>query len=435
MRILHLAHQYPPEYRGGTEFYTQTLARHQAEQGHEVSVFYPSPAAATGPAFVERDESGVRVFAAPAGERSRSEVFLSTWRQPTLASALAGILSRTRPELVHVQHLMGLPAAAAGQIRDAGLPYVVTLHDYWYVCANAQLLTNYDQTICAGPRAWINCGRCVLARAGFQRGQWLAPAVAPLLAHRALLLRRVVRQAAGLIAPTDFVRRVYGRLGIDERRVTVIPHGIDVPAFVQEAPRPDGPRQNGRLHVVYVGGIARQKGVHVLVEAANQLSARHFQFTILGDLSGEPAYAEPLQALSQTPALTFVGAVGREELWRMLAHEADVLVVPSLWYETAALVIQEAFAAGIPVVASRLGALAKRVQDEVDGLLFAPGDAAALRDQLLRLQSDSHLLRRLQAGIKPVRRIAEHAADIEQLYRRAQASRRGRAAAGSVMEE
>lgn len=414
MHILHLVHQYLPEDVGGTELYTQSLARLQVEQGHEVSIFYPSSRADVHP-FQQRNEEGVRVFAAPVGTRSRTQVFLSSWRQPAIGESLAALLARIRPDLVHVQHLMGLPTSAIDQVRAAGIPQIVTLHDYWYVCPNAQLLTNYDRTVCEGPAAWINCGRCVLARAGLERGQWLAPAIAPLLAQRAHKLQQVLAGAAALIAPTRFVAERYRRLGVAQE-ITVIPHGIHVPRFVQEAPRSVGPRKAGTLRAVYVGGIARQKGVHVLVEAARQLAPAEVQIAIYGDLSSDPAYVRELQAAAAHLPVRFGGPLDRQALWQMLLSEPDVLVVPSLWYETAALVIQEAFAAGVPVLASRLGALQERVVEGEDGLFFRPGDAVELRQQLRRLQADPALLRRLQDGIKPVRTMTAHAGEVEALY-------------------
>jgi glycosyltransferase involved in cell wall biosynthesis len=411
MRILHVVHQYLPEHVGGTELYTQMLARYQASQlGHDVAVYFPTARGDVAPL----DEAGVRHFPVDAGKRNRQDVFLATWRQPELAQAFATTLAAVRPGVVHVQHLMGLPATLATAIREAGLPYVVTLHDYWYPCANAQLVTNYDQTLCAGPRWWLNCAHCALARAGHGERAWLQPALAPLMAHRSLLLRRVLANAAALIAPTRFVRDTYTRLGMPTDSLRVVSHGIQLPPEVSATIVPQKHARND-LHLLYVGSIAWQKGVHVLVEAMNGLP-ENVRLTLLGDASAYPDYAATVQAAAKHPGIRFAGQASRDRLWQTLLDDADVLVVPSVWYETAALVVQEAFAAGVPVVASGLGALAERVQDGVDGLLFAPGDAGALRATLLRLVEDDALLSRLRQGIQPVRTIAEHAADIEAIY-------------------
>ena len=86
------------------------------------------------------------------------------------------------------------------------------------------------------------------------------------------------------------------------------------------------------------------------------------------------------------------------------------------WYEASPLVIREAFAAGLPLVASAIGAPGRMVRDGVDGLLFAPGDAAALRRALLSLVERPELPGQLRAGIAPVRTAADHVAQIEAVY-------------------
>jgi glycosyltransferase involved in cell wall biosynthesis len=94
----------------------------------------------------------------------------------------------------------------------------------------------------------------------------------------------------------------------------------------------------------------------------------------------------------------------------------DVVVVPTLWYETASLIVQEAFAAGVPVVASHIGALQERVEDGVDGRFFPPGDSIKLHNILHQFLTARHALDRLQNGIKPVRTIEEHLSEIESIY-------------------
>jgi glycosyltransferase involved in cell wall biosynthesis len=404
MRILHVVHQYPPDYVGGTELYTQTLARYQVKQGHSVAIVSPSPASGS-PSLDPAVEEGVRVYRLPAGPRSPTHVFLSTFRHQAIDGAFQVILQGEQPDIVHLQHLMGLPA---GLMRHR-FPYLVTLHDYWFFCANAQLLTNYSRQVCDGPRLWINCGRCACARAGGP--PWAAPALAPTFAYRTALLKRVLDRARAIIAPTEFVREMHHRLGLPRERVAVIPHGIDVPAL----PPREEQFASSPLRMAYIGGLTWQKGVHVLIEAVNGLPSDAVRLSIYGDLGAFPDYVTQLKQAARHPGTSFEGRLPRTQLWEVL-RRIDVLVAPSLWYETSSLAIQEAFAAGAPVVASNLGVLADRVRDGVDGLLFPPGDAPALRTALLRLIEQPDLLSRLRAAIQPVRTIDQHVLDIEAVY-------------------
>ena len=102
-----------------------------------------------------------------------------------------------------------------------------------------------------------------------------------------------------------------------------------------------------------------------------------------------------------------------------LAHvygQIDVLVVPSIWDENSPLVVHEAFAAGIPVVASNVGGLCEVIADGIDGLLLPAGEPAALAAAIARLVEDPALVERLRTGIRPVRSAHRAAAELVDLY-------------------
>jgi glycosyltransferase involved in cell wall biosynthesis len=96
--------------------------------------------------------------------------------------------------------------------------------------------------------------------------------------------------------------------------------------------------------------------------------------------------------------------------------DLDVLVVPSRWYENAPGVIFEAFAAGMPVIATNLGGMSGFVRPGKNGLLFALDDAEDLAVQLSTLIEDRSLLGRLRAGIGPVKTVGEYASELIELY-------------------
>ena len=413
MRILHVVHQYVPDHVAGTELYTQMVARAQAAAGHDVAVFTPLNRAGVFDGRAALEE-GVRVYRVPVGPRGATAVFLSTFRQPALAEAFAAVLASERPDVVHVQHLMGVPAAVGAALRRAGVPYVLALHDYWYGCANGQLLTNDTGTICAGPSPHFgNCGRCAVARGGLPVA--LGPLFAPLMARRNARLRPVFAGAARVLAPNAFVGDIYAALGFPAERIIVNPLGLDTPpGLAERVAARRAARSLGLPRFGYVGSIARQKGVHVLIEAMDGLPDG-VMLDVYGDMRTFPDYAAELHALARHPGIRFHGLLGRDRLWDALA-DLDALVLPTLWYEASPLVIREAFAAGLPLVASAIGAPGRMVRDGVDGLLFAPGDAAALRRALLSLVERPELPGQLRAGIAPVRTAADHVAQIEAVY-------------------
>ncbi len=418
LRILLVVHQYPPEHIGGTELYTQNLARRLLEAGHTPSILCPSESRPEGQTNQPVDESGLRIYRVPLGPQSRNQVFLSTFRKGPAYEAIVRILEKDRPELVHIQHLMGLPADLGDLFDKTGIPYLITIHDYWYGCANAQLITNYDGSICHGPdQRFYNCGRCAIARAGRPQLQGFSPGLAPLMAYRNRKLCRVLANARQVIAPTYFVQHMYREMGLPTDNMIVVPHGIEVPGpgFSRSEERKKSVNKAG-LHIGYVGSLGWQKGVHNLVQAVNELPLDEVRLSIYGNLSTFPEYVEELKAMAVHPGIHFAGPVSREALWSAMAN-LDVLVLPTLWYEASPLTIQEAFAVQVPIIASRIGAMEEKIRDGVDGLLVPPDDPTALRDTLSQLIGDPQILERLRQGIRPVYTIADHTAEIERIYR------------------
>lgn len=421
MRILHVVHQFPPEHSGGTEFYTGWLARALHQRQHQVAVFHR--ASGTGSGLAQRDEAGVTVFSAWDGPMTPNGRFQATFGNKPLHNAFAQALAQTNPQIIHLQHLMGLPTSIARQIRQAGIPYVVTLHDYWYGCANAQLITNYDNTLCAGPKGWLNCAHCALARAGKPNLTIAQPAIAPLFAVRHHFLRRVLAEAEIIIAPSEFVRRQYAALGLPTQQMRVVRHGIELPDVTnQRILAAERPFPNKPLNITYIGGLAWQKGVHLLVTAVNQLPAGSAQLTIYGDPEPFPDYVAELKQTADETAVQFGGRLSRERFWPVLA-QTDVLVVPSIWYETSSLIIQEAQAARVPVIACGIGAIPEKVNDGVDGLLVPPNNSQAILEALQMFINQPEKLSALRANIQPVRTIGEHVTEIETVYETAVAAK------------
>ena len=413
MRVLHIIHQYFPEHVGGTEHYLRALAEAQRRNGHEVTIFCRR--SGEGQHLDREIADDIPIYRATSGPFTPAGRFRSTLGDGFLAGSLNQVAGEVQPDLVHIQHLMGLPASAVTSF-DPALPLVVTLHDYWWVCANAQLITDYDRQVCEGPRWWMNCARCGLARAGMGANRLFSPVVVPVFWWRARLLQRAMPRVAAWIAPTDFVASWHAAHGFPAERMHVVGHGIELPPPGNEV-RASEAKARAAFHVAYVGGLSPQKGVHVLVDAFNRLP-QQARLTIAGDEAAFPDYSGDLRLQATHPGIQFAGRLGRDEVWQVLTS-ADVLVVPSLWYETASLVVQEAFAVRTPVIAADHGALAERVRDEVDGLLVPRGDSKALHGALRRTMDEPNLLPRLREGIRPQRGMAEHARLVEAVYRQA----------------
>jgi glycosyltransferase involved in cell wall biosynthesis len=150
-----------------------------------------------------------------------------------------------------------------------------------------------------------------------------------------------------------------------------------------------------------------------LVEAFNRLHG-DAELWIAGNESFDPAYSRDLRARA-APGVHFLGVLNRPQVWERLA-QVDVVAIPSLWYETLSFIAHEAFVAGLPVIASRIGVLADVVRDDVDGLSVAPGDVGAWQTAMQRLVDHPDELRRLRAGVRPPVTLDEHVTALVEVY-------------------
>ncbi len=166
------------------------------------------------------------------------------------------------------------------------------------------------------------------------------------------------------IALSEFARNKFIAAGIAAKKIAVKPNFAD--------PDP-GPGRGDSNFALFVGRLTEEKGIHTLVNAWKLLPHKP-RLKIIGD---GPIASHVVQAAATIPGIEWLGACDRAQVQLAMA-EATVLILPSTWYEAFPLVIAEAFAAGLPIIASRLGTMAEAIADGRTGLLFAPGNAAGL---------------------------------------------------------
>lgn len=414
MRIALPVHKFPPESLGGTEIYTLTLARALVQAGHAVAVFYPSTTVIQLTA--ETDGDGIQRWRAPlpptrATENPASQ-FWHTFRDQSIEQAFSAFVQQYQPDLVHFQHVQGVSARLIE--LAAGRPRLATLHDYWYFCANSQLIRP-DRQPCNGP-SWgcRNCVDCATARADLEPLRRLRPLVALPFAYRNHYLQRMAEQIDCFIAPSEFLRQQYIQQGWPPAKIVTLENGMDRRRLLA-APPLNLPAPPVRPHFGFIGSLAWQKGVHILIDAFNQLPPDSAALTIYGSETVFPDYAAQLRQQARHPQIRFAGPIHFDQVGAALRH-FDALVTPSLWYENSPLVIQEAFIMGVPVIASRLGALTEKVQEGQNGLLFTAGDSNDLAALLQRLSDQPEQLDRLRQGITPPPTLAEHSTQIATLY-------------------
>ena len=412
MRIAFIVHKFPPESVGGVETYTWSLARVLAQAGHEAHVFYP--VARMSISASRADQDGIHRWQVPLPEARAQEgpakQFWHTFRDTGIEASFQDFLAKVQPDILHFQHVQGVSAQLIRLALD--WPRVLTLHDYWFFCANSQLARPNGQ-VCAGPRWGWNCVACLTVRPDLRWLRVLRPLVALPLAYRNLYLRQVIESVPLLLAPSEFLRQQYVHHGVPAERILTIELGIDVERL-SETSGSDLPTPLAKPHFGFLGALAPHKGVHVLVEAFNQLP-EGTALTIYGTETVFPGYVAQLKAAATHPYIRFAGPLDYRHIGEAL-RQLDCLVVPSMWHETLALVIQEAYGVGIPVVASCLGALPEKVRDGETGRLFTAGDSMDLARILRELMDQPEQLAALRANIRPAPTMQQHAQQMLEIY-------------------
>lgn len=296
-------------------------------------------------------------------------------QMPRAAAAAATIWSRRsagdvdrlcrefRPDVIHVHNTFPLisPSLYWAAARR-NIPVVQTLHNFRLLCPQAIFMR--DGKICEdciGKVPWRSVTRKCY------RGSTMQSAVLTgmLVTHRALGTYR--DRVSRYIALNSFAREKYVAGGLPAERIRIKPN------FVPSALPPDWSAWGARRGGLYVGRLSSEKGLDILADAARKTGVPQVQVVGSG----------PLEALARD-------AFGRQYLGYQPLNEimarmrtAGFLVLPSTCYENSPRTIVEAFSCGLPVIASRLGALVDIVQDGVTGLLFNPGDASDLAAKMI----------------------------------------------------
>jgi glycosyltransferase involved in cell wall biosynthesis len=319
----------------------------------------------------------------------------------------------------------------------------MTLHDYWTVCHRVNLLT-YDQQICPGQKTPAECYNCafvphysedflmrmvltfrpvirkgleLLAPARLERGRLLKLLLyttPDAFAERQRVFGRAMEQVDQVVVPSAFIQSVISANGYDRNRIEVVPLGISFPAYArQEAVKAE------LLRFGFVGTILPTKGLDVLIRAFRSVKAENVRLDIYGREDITPVYVQRVRELAKGDSrITFHGSFSpdqRGEIYRQI----DVFVMPSIWHETFSFVAREALQAGIPVIASQVGALQEAVQEGVNGYLFPPNDHEYLGKIIRGIANNPEQLRSLTVpGPVSILQVPEHVDRIELVYQR-----------------
>lgn len=276
-----------------------------------------------------------------------------------------------RPDIVHVHNTFPLVSpslfwAAARQ----NTPIVQTLHNFRLLCPQAMFLRNNSPCEdCLGTLPW----RGIVHKCYHDSLMQSAVVAGMLSLHRSIGTYR--DKVTRYIALNNFCKQKFIEGGLPADRISVKPNFVSVPA------PPESNRQGG----LFVGRLSAEKGTELMAEAAELCPG--ISIKVVGD--------GPTQSsLEGRTGIALLGKLGRSDVLEQMSR-ASYLVLPSLWYENLPVVLLEAFASALPVIAPRHGALVELVEEGRTGLLVDPGSKADLAQKIAWAEQHPEQMRRM----------------------------------------
>ena len=385
MKLLLCSHAFPPSV-GGVETIVASLARGLATLPGRTDAATPQVTIVTQ---------------TPAGNFDDASFPCRIVRRPgilTLARLVAGA------DVIHVAGPAITPMFLSWLLRK---PFVIEHHGYQAICPNGILLQQPCVTVCPGhfqAHRYRLCTKCES-----QDLSWFRSVLKVLLnIPRHLLAKR----AACNIAVSLHVAR---RIALP--RTHVIYHGLQLDPANASQPAPRAPAESSRLRFGYVGRFVPEKGIPVLLDAAQRLrQERHdFEIVLVGDGPQRPQIEELIRRAHAAEFVRITGFLNGEKLADAL-RSLDVVIMPSIWEETAGLAAIEQMMRGRLVIVSDIGGLGEVV--DAAGLKFPPGDAGRLAGQMNQALRDAKKVselgkmaqERAQSLFLADRMVAEHLA-------------------------
>jgi len=448
-KIVQVVHDFLPGHPHGTEYYTYYLSK-ELQKINKVYIFCRE----RNDSF-RKDFSKDELFDGLPVRRlyfNPPLTFEATYRNSFVDKEFECFLDVIKPDIVHFQHLVQLSASMIEVAKRRRIPTILTLHDFWFLCPQIQLLTNNNQ-ICSGPDSKAKCANCekifytygklqssesscdrrvrflkyppeplrtvkklvpskikTALKERFLKTHPATTSITPdMIAKRSRFLRDMLDRVDMVLAPSRFLIEKFIDYGIAKNRIFHLDFGIDhsvLANFRKEV--------SNKFRFGFVGGVSEHKGIRVLIEAFNKVKKDNVVLSIFGPY--DQSYLSKLRReLKANSRIAFYGPFNNREISSVFS-KIDVLVYPSIWYENRPIAILEALLAKIPVITSNLGGMAELVQDRVTGLLFEVGNPEDLSQKMVSVIDNPELLRRLSETPRQVKTIEKNAQELNKIY-------------------
>ncbi|HTU55441.1 MAG TPA: glycosyltransferase [Acetobacteraceae bacterium] len=404
MKILEISLFHPELVRGGAQQAAYELFLGMRRAGLDATLL--ASADLSGPKALFKPGAIITGFDGRKNEfLFLSDAFDHVWLRNLNIRALhwfEEFLRDRNPDIVHFHHFLtfGLELFLIARRALPKARLFLTLHEFLAICrADGHMLRTFDKTLCTEASS-VRCHQCF-------------PDTTPeMFRLREDWIKQALGVFDGFIAPTEFVRERYVAWGLPARKVHVVTNAqSDYSKLDSWRLRPPSPADRTRRHnrFAFFGQLVDVKGLGVVFEALD-IFAKRYEEALTFEINGSNLkfasekfrgqfedFVSGKHGLPERIKVTYNGSYAMTDLPARMAR-IDWVLVPSIWWEIFGLVLSEAFMFRRPPIASRIGGLAERVQNEKNGLLFDAGDADELADIFYRAITEEGLWKRLSAA-------------------------------------
>ncbi len=402
MRILFVCHDFPPHRYAGAQLYALQMAKQLTAHNIHVDVLYPLFRGEPLLHYTIQQDNfeGLNVFQLPKPSSHEHQKYINEDIEKVVSDWLQG----RSYDLVHVHGLGQMSASVLLALKNAGLPTLMTLHDFWLLCDSWHMVDD-KQRACSGPETPEKCANCYLNR--FLRE--FDPKHMPFATDYQAVRRQVMSQSFQLldmaVAPSQFLADRFARYGMTGVRVHR--NGL---RYQEPVPKPS----RSRPVFGFFGQVILRKGVDLLVQAFAHPGLKDCRLELHGKIYEQDYGARVMDVVDRLPNVTWHGPYEPEKLPELYAT-VDVAVVPSRMdnYPTTVL---EAFMNRTPVIGSRVGGIPEMVEHDVNGLLFESESVESLQEQLLLIANDPQRAQRYAENTEQPRTVESDVEATLKLY-------------------
>ena len=407
MKILHCLRNYFPDSVGGTEIYVAALCKELQAMGLEVAVLKPS--------FNKEPKSyfydGVEVL--EYLEKSQPDAFLQTGLFPPQGlSNFKDLLLQQKPDALHFHESAGSNGITIFHLlaaKEMCIPLFTTFHLSGNICMRDSFLYK-GKYECDGIINTYKCSVCMLQKKGLHFampellsfiGKYFKQKISskkagkifnyPLYVkeHKARLMN-VNYCSHKIFVLSNWFKELLINNGLDHNRIVVLPSVIPSKK-IGYVEKKKNPLQNRKIRLIYVGRVAQIKGLHILLEAVLKLKQKNWELDIYGTVSEVPYYEFCRKQTEGNRLINWKGFLLHKDVITTLSNY-DALIFPSIVQETMGMVMLEAFAANLPVIASSIWSVKEHIRNGENGFIFKKADSADLKRILEKILGEPSIL-------------------------------------------